>query len=347
MSIDLARLFGDPALYFHGYEGDHVRFLPMDRDSYERSIFLDRRIQIAPGQAYRVPLQPLLGHLAAQGFSAPRLNLIHHVGQCGSTLLARALDVTDRSLVLREPFHLRQVAVHGGAGFTSAYASGEWRAMLGLSLHMLGKRFDPAQPVIVKGNVPISMIGDAILEADPDRAAILLYFPLVDYCAAVLRTPNHLGWVQSVTRELRLAEDPLVGPIDGLDPGALVGALWFSLIKRYERILSQNGAARSLDANQLFDEPQATVAASARLFEVALSEEEIAERVSGPLFSSYAKDPSQAYAPEQRVERREAWKQDNAVLIDSARRWVGEAASRHGLPAALERPLLGDPAPLL
>ena len=345
MTIDLDRLFADPTLMFYGFEGDHVRFTTMDRQSYADSIFCDRRIAIAAPQIYRIPLALMNRELAERGFVAPRLNFIHHVAQCGSTLLARALDVADRSLVVREPFHLRQVAVHGGAGFDPSFASSDWRALLGLSLTMLGKRFDPALPVVVKGNVPISMIADAIADADPGQAGILLYFPLDDYCAAVLRTAEHRAWVEAVTTELRLSEDPLVGDLDGADTAEKAGALWLSLIARYDRLLSANAALRSLDANCLFDAPAATITAAADHFAIPLGIAVVEAMVAGPLFSTYAKSPDRPYDPALRVERNLAAKRDHAADLASARRWVEQRANT--LPAALGRPLIGGASALL
>jgi len=347
MTIDLDRLFTDPTLMFYGFEGDHARFVTMSRNSFTQSIFFDRRIKLAEPQAYRVPLDLLLRSHAERGFVSPKLHFIHHVAQCGSTLLARALDLPERSQVVREPFHLRQVAIHGGAGFESAYAEADWRAMLGLSLTMLAKRFVPTAPVVVKGNVPISMIADAIGEADPGQAGILLHFPLDDYCAAVLRSDNHRAWVESVTSELRLNQDPMVGDIDGLSTAEKAGALWFSLVKRYDRYLSANAALRSLDANRLFDSPAGTIVESAKLFGIALSDSEAKAMVDGPLFATYAKSPDQPYDPSLRVERREEAKRDLKADLDAARAWVEKQASAFTLPDSLARPLVGDPAALL
>lgn len=347
MRIDIGSLFDDPALMFHAFEGDHARFMPMDRASFARSIFVDQRIDPAERKVIRIPLAPLLDQLVERGFVVPRLNLIHHMAQTGSTLLARALDQGARSLVVREPFHLRQVAVYGGGGFELAHAPRDWRALLGLSLAMLGKRFDAAAPTIVKGNVPISMIGDAIADADPGQAAILLHFGLADYCAAVLRTPNHRAWVEHVVGELRLGEDPVVGDVSGLGTAQKAAALWLSMVKRFEALLARHPAMRSLDANRLFDTPAATIGAASDLFGVGLSRVEAAAIAEGPLFATYAKDPALLYDRALRIERRAATMIELASELDAARRWVETRAAIVELPDALDRPLLGDPSPLL
>ena len=347
MRIDIGALFTDPALMFYGFEGDHVRFVPMTRDSYARSIFFDQRIKPAEQRMIRVPLDLLLRHLAESGFKPPRLHFIHHMAQTGSTLLARALDQGSRSLVIREPFHLRQVGANAGAGFDPAFAPGDWRALLGLSLTMLGKRYNADAPVIVKGNVPISLIADAIAEADPGQSAILLHFPLDHYCAAVLRTPDHQKWVESVTREIRLGGDPNVGDIGGLGIAEKAAALWFSLVKRYEKLLATHPAMASLDANRLFDQPVDTIVFASDLMGVGLTSVEAEAVVTGPLFSSYAKNPDEPYEPATRIERRNETMSRLADDLLLARRWVEQRAAAVGLPTALDRPLIGAPSPLL
>lgn len=345
MPIDVAACFDDPRLMLFGFEGEFARFVPMDRDSYARSIFFDQRIDPAEGQPLLVPLDPLLDHLAKRGFEPPRVRVIHHFAQSGSTLLARALD-HPANLVIREPWHLRQLGVAFGAG-AQGPLSGDQRAVLEFSQAMLGKRFAADSPLIVKGNVPISLLAGAIAELDPGQAAILLHFPLGDYCAAVLRTPNHQRWLESVTAEIDLGSDPLVGDISRLSIAEKAAALWYSMIKRFEHLLAAHQEMRSLDANQLFDRPAETIAAANLLFDAGFEAAEIAKTAAGPLFTSYSKNPAVAYDPATRIERREQTKAVLAADLELARRWVERHAAATGLPIALAHPLVGEPAPLL
>lgn len=346
MRIDVTSIFDDPQLMFFGFEGDHARFVPMTRETYSRSIFFDQRISAADPRVFRVPLKPLLAHLADTGFKPPRLKFIHHMAQSGSTLLARALD-HPHTLVVREPLHLRQLGVGAGASSGTTAAAFPRRSLLAFSLAMLGKRFDASSSLVVKGSVPVSLLAGMIAEMDPGQPAILLHFPLKDYCAAVLRTPNHQRWVESVTSEIGLGGDPLVGDIGGLGTAEKAAALWYSMIKRFERLLEVQPAMRSLDANQLFEQSGEVIAGASDLFDAGLSSEEAKSIASGPLFSTYSKNPKVRYESATRIERRE---QAKVVLADELRRartWVERRASHHGLPAALDRPLLGGMTPLL
>ncbi len=345
MRIDVATIFEDPRLMLHGYEGEFARFIVMDRDSYARSIFFDARVQAAVQQVYRVPLKPLLAHLANTGFKPPRIGFIHHFAQSGSTLLARALD-HHGNLVIREPLHLRELGVGVGAASGGSSAA-QQRALLEFSLSMLGKRFAPDTPLIVKGNVPISLLASQIADFDPGQPAILLYFSLADYCAAVLRTPNHQRWVESISREIGLQQDPSIGDIANLSVAEKAAALWYSMIKRFERLLALHPAMRSLDANQLFDRPAATIIGANDLFDTGLSETEASAVAGGPLFATYSKNPNIPYDPATRVERREQTKSLLKAELDLARRWVDQRTGLAAVPQALDRPLLGQSARLL
>jgi hypothetical protein len=345
MQLDLATLFNDPRRMFLSFEGDFAHFVPMTRESYERSIFADSRVQLAPGTPIRVPLDPLLDHLDRTGFKAPKIRFIHHFAQSGSTLLARALD-RPKNLVIREPLHLRQLGVACGAG-SHGRLTADQRSVLAFSLTMLGKRFDADASLIVKGNVPISLLADEISELDPGQAGILMYFPLEDYCAAVLRTPNHQQWLSNVTSEIGLGLDPLVGDTTNLTVPEKASALWYSMIKRFERLVAANSAVRTLDANMLFEMPGETIAAASKLLDCGIDQNEASNIASGALFSTYSKNPGVSYDPALRIERREEAKKRLASELLEARRWVARRADEFGLPAKLENPLLGAPPALM
>jgi hypothetical protein len=340
MQLDLATLFNDPRIMLLGFDGDFAQFVPMTRDSYERSIFADNRVQPAAGSGFRVPLDPLLDHLDKNGFEAPKIKFIHHFAQSGSTLLARALDRPE-NLVIREPLHLRQLGVAFGAGAHGSLTVDQ-RSVLAFSLAMLGKRFDAGSSLIVKGNVPISLLGDEIAALDPDQPAILLYFPLEDYCAAVLRTPNHQQWLATVTQEIGLGHDPIVGEIADLTLPEKAAALWYSMIKRFERLIAVNPQVRTLDANMLFDRPADTVAAASKLLEAGIDVDEASTIAGGTLFSTYSKNPDVPYDPALRIERREEAKTRLSSELLEARRWVDRRADQFGIPSKLGSPLLGE-----
>src|SRR6476659_8924630 len=113
MSITFEAIADDPRLYLFALQGEAAHFQPMTPETFRRSIFLDGRIVRAPGQGFSLPFSEVRGQAWPDPALRP-INMIFHIAQCGSTLLARALDFPGRSLVLREPVALRRLGVDLG-----------------------------------------------------------------------------------------------------------------------------------------------------------------------------------------------------------------------------------------
>ena len=342
MTVTPHDLFADPALFLYEIDGGTAIFQTMTREQFARSIFLDARIRHGNLPNFRVPLSQLLAAAEKAAIPARRIGWIFHVAQCGSTLLARALDRPGASLVLREPAALRRLGVMAG----SAGEAPE-EPLLAAVAGLLGKRWEADRPVIVKANVPVNFIAERLLARDPQAPAILLHFPVAQYVAAILRTEGHVRWTEGVFAELRLAESPWCAAAQPAGPAEKAAALWFAQMKVFERLLGEFAHVRSLDATHLFDRPAETVAAAARLFGVELAEDEARDIAAGELFHSYSKNPALDYDPEVRLAREAEAMRRLAGELAEARAWAEAARDRHGLAVALDRPLVGEPVPLL
>jgi hypothetical protein len=349
MAVTLQDLLTDPSLFFYEFDQDHAIFQSMTREDFFRSIFLDGRIRHGGRPSMRVPLNALLPAHGEAGVPAPRIGWIFHVAQCGSTLLARALDHIGRSLVLREPAALRRLGVMaGGDGENDGVVASERiAAMLRMTVAMLGKRWEADVPVIVKANVPVNFIARDVMALNPESPAIALYFPLESYVAAILRTERHVRWTEGVFDEMRLSDSPFVAGDLPHSAATKAAALWFAQMKAYEVILADFPTVRSLEAGTFFAEPAETVAAAAKLFGVRLDSGEPEKIAASELFHSYSKNPALDYDPEVRQAREAEARQRLAEPIAEAAAWAWKARERHGLPETLDKPLVGNPPPLL
>lgn len=321
----------------------------MTRESFARSIFLDDRIHHGGRQALRVPLDPLLAAHAGPVSAERSFGVIFHVAQCGSTLLARALDHPGRSLVLREPAALRHLGLIAGAGDGRAANASDPRfvRLLEFTLAMLGKRWGDEGPVIVKANVPVNFIADEVLTAMPSAPALLLHFPLEPYLLAILRSEGHVAWVSRVFEEMALAANEYVAPDAPRTAATQAAALWFAQMKQFETVLDRHTQAQSLDAERFFAESAPVIAAAADYFGVVLREDEAREIAASDLFTSYSKNPTLDYDPEVREARAAEAKRRLSAEIGTAIEWARAAKARHGLVEALARPLIGAPVALL
>lgn len=313
MALTLDDLFASPDHYLHSFEGDAALFVPMDRAAYHRSIFLDGRISPAADGALRLPVTSL-------GKARRRLptSWIFHVAHCGSTLLARALDAPSSNLVLREPLALRQTAIA---------RDGE---RLALVAAMVSKRYQADAPTIVKANVPVNFLVPELAGLDGEARAIFLYLGLRDYLLAILRSGNHREWLRRVTSQL----EPHLGDLSQLADAERAAALWLGQMRAFARASAMLPNAVSLDAESLFADPHRAVGAAARHLGVPITDAALDERVKGPLFATYSKNPDVAFDNRARLARREQLEIALAAELALAARWIERNAGEAGTAEA-------------
>lgn len=306
MTPTLAELCTSPDHYLHAFDGDDALFVPMDRAAYLRSIFLDNRINPAAAGSMRVQGRVLAEYKAA----ALPTGWIFHIAHCGSTLLARGLSELGGNLVLREPLALRQTALQPDA------------QRLALVLRLLGKRYPGAGPTAVKANVPVNFILPEIAAAQPDAAAIFMFYGWRDYLLAILRSDNHRAWLRNVTGQLSSA----LGDLSGLPNAERGAALWLAQMRHFAAALAVMPRARSLDAETFFADPVRTLLAAASRLDIATDANRVARIVAGPIFSTYSKNPAAAFANADRIARRAQLEATLAGELDQAGEWL----ARHG-----------------
>ncbi|HEX4737990.1 MAG TPA: hypothetical protein VH331_10570 [Allosphingosinicella sp.] len=341
MELTLDAIFQSPDFHLFAFENERAIFRAMDRDAYRRSVFLDGRIETANPNAFALPV-PLLTSFADRA-PVPRSGWIFHVAHCGSTLLARALDLPDRNLVLREPLALRQVGVERA---NAAATNEAWRAKLRLAAILAGRRYRPDAPAIVKANVPVNFIASELLALDAEAPAIFLYFPLRTYLLAVLRSPGHRQWVVNVTTALEPCLRERVGSLDGLSVPHRAAALWLAQMLLYAEAIARFPEARSLHAGDLFEDPRSALIAAAAHLGTRLSGPEAESIAAGEIFSTYSKDPGRKFDNEERQAQQASIARAIEPEIASACAWVEALEARRALREHLDRPLIAS-SPLL
>ncbi|MGH6950683.1 MAG: hypothetical protein ACREH4_07410 [Vitreimonas sp.] len=346
--LDLQRLFLTPDQFLCAFEGANAAFVEMDRQAYHRSIFTDRRLSPKSPAIQRLKVDAVLAAQAEHASASPLgVCYIFHIAHCGSTLLARALDLPDANLVCREPMALRQLGVEA-AGFYGAPPPEVWRRRAALAWTLLGRRYNADGPVIVKANVPVNFALAPLMALKPEQPAILLYYPLEDYLLAILRSDVHRGWVQHVSGELAHGIAAIVGATGDNDTLAVKAArLWLAQLLIFADALGQFPNAASLDAESLFNAPADALSASFAHFGMAQTPVAVDAIVTGELFARYSKDPRMQFDNAQRLERREALRRELAGELEQARVWVAQCAAAARLPQRLAKPLVGAGAPLI
>jgi hypothetical protein len=345
--MQISDLFATPDHYLFAFENDQAVFLDMDRAAYNRSIFFDRRISPANPRMIKVSTAQLSAYNDQRPAGGAGVASIFHVAHCGSTLLARALDRVNDNLVIREPTPWRQLGVEAAGAGALTPPGAVWSARLRLANRLMARRYAPDGPVIVKANVPVNFIVPQILALNPGAPTLFLYFPLEHYLMAILRTPNHRRWVESVTREVWSVIAPeLEGQTDPT-PAQLAAALWLAQTRIYARALEAHDNARSLNAEDLFNRPRPVLEAAFAHFGVAASARDLDAILAGELFSRYSKNPDVAFDNAARLERQAQQRQEIAPDLVAARAFVETRLAQSPLPTRLARPLIGESPELL
>lgn len=309
MDPSIARRLASPDFYLHALDGTVAQFMPMDRAAYRRSIFLDHRISMAEGEPFGLDLAGAAGFLP----DAQPVGWIFHVAHCGSTLLARALEELTGTLVLREPVALRQLAL------------GSNRQALPAVLALLARRYPGDGRTVIKANVPVNFMLDQIAAADPGAPAILLYSHLPDYLLAVLRSPNHRGWVRTISGQLAAH----IGTNDASSDAELAAALWLAQHHRFADALKAMPQARTLEAEQFYADPAAALTKAAALYELPSDSALATQIAAGPLFATYSKNSGQAFDNAARLARRDHLAGQLDGELAEAAAWL----DRHGVDA--------------
>lgn len=298
-----------------------------------QSSFLDHRIAADTAHPEEVAIEELLAEPILGTASAPS-GFVFHTAFCCSTLLARSLDMPGRSLVLREPAGLLQLA-DLKRGLTTSPRSAD--LLLAPTLDLLTRPFTPGERVIIKPTNLVNNLAADILARRPGTHALLLYDELEPFLLAVLKRPRESarGVAQFLDRLLadsigRAWAEAHAVPKSLTERAALVWALQILNLRellagdRTERL-------RALGAGELLADPPAALAAGAAWLGLELTREEAAGIAAGPAWTHHAKDPGIAYTP---VRRREEQALARRLLAVPVREGIRYAERTFGIAAA-------------
>jgi hypothetical protein len=337
-------LFHSPDMYLLEFTEQQALFILMTRESYNRSIFTDRqRIVPASPEGRGIDLDKLLQHPDIDSVQQP-LRFVFHLAHGGSTLLARALDLPGRSLVIREPAPLRQLAVERLATHPMLFNEERWMRRLRLVTGLLGRRYLESEPVLVKANVPVNFMLPELLSLHEDSCGVMLYSGLKQYLASVLKSPDHQRWVVNVIRQLAggIKQIPALSSVmvDKLSPPEAAACLWLVQMSKYVQALELHSNLRTLVSDAFFEQPGATLQAASDFMGLGFSAPEIQEIVASGLFTLHAKKPGMVYDNAARKDEYRRQLADNQQLISAGMEWVEDYLSQLDLPEILPSPLI-------
>ncbi|WP_341365919.1 hypothetical protein [Yoonia sp. BS5-3] len=337
-------IFDDPMQYVRSFDWQNqkVDVVPMNREKYSESTFLDRRT-LGLDVPKSASLARLLQEYHQLDLPSPKLGFIFHTAFCGSTLLSRCLDLPGYSMVYKEPLTLHQVA------FAKRYEGpsdlfGDTSECLSVALTLLGKNFTQHETILIKPSDSCANIAREMLSGHEKSAAIFLFATLDDFCVSMLKYSFRREFLHKMLDRSRFDlnnSGHKIGNGNIENDAQAAAVVWLALIIQFDDILKDRSLnARSLNKKDFFRNPENALDAAAQLFGVSMSPEQIERATTSGPFKRHSKNPGAAFDHDsyfKTVAKQRASLDDE---IQEARNWIRDIAPRYSEIGSLARPLI-------
>ena len=318
----------------HTYDsaGDKLAFVDVPRADRARLTFLSD--EDYAGKYAKATFPAVAVAAEAETVQSAPVHFVFHTSFCGSTLLARALEVPGVTNVLREPDILINLA--NRLTRDDDFAN---RRRLDLVLRLLGRPFAPGESVIVKPTNFANRLVDPLLVERPQSRAVLLYSDVETFLRSLLKR-GMFGRIFGRRMFMQLSS---WRPLDHgftaddllLQTDAQIAALaWLMQVAHFDSIARSFGTERVmvLDSSSLVADPSSAIERVQVLFGLGLSAGRIDAIAAGPIFSKHSKFSDRDYDPEVRAEEHKAASEAHAEEIGMVVKWIEAVAAQVGAP---------------
>jgi hypothetical protein len=271
-------------------------FVRLSRQAYRDCVYLGMNAAQRYGSAFcQIRMDDVL-LAAAYAPPIPRpTHYILHTAYCCSTLLARYLELIPSCFVVKEPQLLAQLAL--------AYAPSVpvWNERFNLAVRLLSRTYEPAQVAVIKTHVPCNVLGERLLQCDPQSGITFLVVPLRHFVLAVLKSEVRRCRVRYwLTHMARHA--PQCGRLANINVANLTDAevaVCFWILNRSLCIQLSAGPNGSrvllLDGERLAESPWDVLPTVTDHCGVPIDRDQLRWLVDHPSTKRHAKNPSRAY----------------------------------------------------
>ena len=323
----------DPEWLPHTYdaEGANLTSVLVPRRARSELIFLSNRHFGGNFAKSEFPAGAVAA-AAAEAQQAP-IHFIFHSSHCCSTLLARALDLPGATALLNEP----DVLIHLSNRLIRSDDRAN-RERVELVLRLLERPFAPGEEVIVKPSNFGQRVAEVLLASRPRSRAILLYSDLQTLLLSILKR----GMFGRIFGRQMFAQLKAWSPLDfGYGPDELLeqtdvqiaGLAWLMQIHHLDALARAFGdRVLVMDSRDLLAAPAAALQKAQAHFGLGLDSGQIEATVAGPVFSTHAKTPGQAYSAEARAQEHETIAAAHAEEIGMVLQWIEAVAAQAGAP---------------
>lgn len=343
MSLFLPAILSDPQYLPHAIDpgGNSITFLPTTRERLRRPSFIDGRSDFATGPAVSLPLDAMLAEAgAARAGEVDRM--IFHVSFCGSTLLARMLDVPGASFVLKEPNILVELA-----GWRAAHGAGDdprFAPALAWVRAALRRHWRAGERVLIK---PSNWANNLLEDLTADPSSLRPLFVTMErrpFLLAVLRGGrDRLAFTAQVAAHLAgkgdgqaMLRDAIGATGDPIGRAVHLAALTLHLqtgmfVKAMRRGGWDGGSV--IDASLLLARPVEAALTANAILDAGINPGELAQAAATKAREN-AKLPGRSFIPALRDSENDEVQRHHGARIDAALRWADRALGAHPRLAA-------------
>lgn len=340
------RIFDSPDLYVPmiDEEKEAALVIPMTRETYSKSVFLDWRSERAAHEAELVPMRSLIQAFRSRKSCDRPLRYIFHPAFAGSTLLCRCIDVPGVCLPYKEPSMLLQISIDRRNSFLWNRPGSPVLSM-DLALALLGRSYSSTEEVVIKPADACVILAREMLSHSAESAALYLNLNLEDFVVTMLKHPDRREFVRNnlarTDTDLAILSISLDIDSSDLEDSEAAAYVWYGLMVHYLDVLKDDDLkARSLNASTFYLQPRETLKALADFFDLNLTDVQIDKLVSENVFARDSKDPSIRRSASQRTSEQIRLREELGSEIRDAHRWIERNTEAFPIPEQLPRPLL-------
>lgn len=330
----------EPEWLAHRYQpdGDKIHFVRVPREIHQSVTFISD--EYLPGNLERAIYDRQ--DIAAPLGSDNPVHFILHSGFCCSTLLARAFDLDNIAMGLKEPVILQDAAGYYFAATDKQKAGEVVRNLLAL----LARPFNPSETTIIKPSCIVNGLAEPFMRMLPESRSVIIHAPLPVFLGSIARKQiSGRLWAREQFAELR--------KMDLIDLGfdddqhfrqtdlQIAAAGWLAQQAIFQNLVQRFGADRvkTIDSEMLLANPNEAIAAMSYLYQLKLDAEQIRQIVDGPAFTSHSKHGTE-FDRKGRDEERNSGESPHADEIAKVAFWAEKVAEAVGIDLKLKAPLI-------
>ena len=323
---DVATLLRDPHWFPVAFDlnANTLTLWKTDRDALSQAAFLDQRAYSRDSVFQTVPLAAAL----EAGSPTASINWIFHSAFCCSTLLARALDIPNKSLALKEPDILMQLANARRMAASTGLKEPVLQKLEQFILNLLGRRFNANEAIVIKPTNAANPVMQ--LAVARGEACMFAVSPLQDFlisvikkgeaCRSFMRTLYNIF----VLDPLGLAQIPARQAMTFTDL-QVTALVWHHQLQFMTGTADKasKGPVKALDGTQLPANPAPYLMAAAAHFGLDWEPGDAQAQATGPVFQRNSKFEDQTYDVNVRREEAAVLLTAHREAIDVTLKWAG------------------------